>query len=107
MAHIARLIAAAAHRLGREVGAVGFNQQPVARDEHSGFLQLRRLFEGHRPREADIEAKLQVFLRNLEAARKAVNDPVGELRAAALRRLFAACMEKGAPLDDEETEGLL
>ena len=53
--------------------------------------------------------RLEDILLWLHAQRAALKTamPEEQLRAAALRRLFAACMEKGAPLDDEETEGLL
>lgn len=59
--------------------------------------------------EAMAPERLEDILLWLHAQRAALKTAIPEeqLRAAALRRLFAACMEKGAPLDDEETEGLL
>ena len=59
--------------------------------------------------EAMVPERLEDILTWLHAQRPAIKAriPEEQLRAAALRRLFAACMEKGAPLDDEETEGLL
>ena len=56
-----------------------------------------------------VPERLEDILAWLHAQRAALKTAIPEeqLRAAALRRLFAACMEKGAPLDDEETEGLL
>lgn len=59
--------------------------------------------------EAMVPERLEDILVWLHAQRPAIKAAIPEeqLRAAALRRLFAACMEKGAPLDDEETEGLL
>lgn len=59
--------------------------------------------------EAMTPERLEDILLWLHAQRPAIKARIPEegARAAALRRLFAACMEKGAPLDDEETEGLL
>ena len=59
--------------------------------------------------ETMIPERLEDILTWLHAQRPAIKAriPEEQLRAAALRRLFAACMEKGAPLEDEETEGLL
>ena len=59
--------------------------------------------------EAMVPERLEDILLWLHAQRPAIKARIPEegARAAALRRLFAACMEKGAPLDDEETEGLL
>lgn len=59
--------------------------------------------------ETMIPERLEDILTWLHAQRTAIKAriPEEQLRAAALRRLFAACMEKGAPLEDEETEGLL
>ena len=59
--------------------------------------------------EAMVPERLEDILLWLHAQRVAIKARIPEegARAAALRRLFAACMEKGAPLDDEETEGLL
>ena len=59
--------------------------------------------------EAMVPECLEDILVWLHAQRPAIKAriPEEQLRAAALRRLFAACMEKDAPLDDEETEGLL
>lgn len=59
--------------------------------------------------EAMVPERLEDILVWLHAQRPAIKAriPEEQLRAAALRRLFAACMEKGAPLDDEEMEELL
>lgn len=59
--------------------------------------------------EAMVPERLEDILTWLHAQRPAIKArmPEEQLRAAALRRLFAACMEKGAPLEDEETEELL
>ena len=56
-----------------------------------------------------VPERLEDILVWLHAQRPAIKAriPEEQLRAAALRRLFAACMEKGAPLDDEEMEELL
>ena len=59
--------------------------------------------------EVMVPERLEDILTWLHAQRPAIKAriPEEQLRAAALHRLFAACMEKGAPLEDEETEGLL
>ena len=52
---------------------------------------------------------LEEMLAWLHAQREVLKAemPEEKARAAALRRLFSACMEKGAPLTGEEMEGLL
>lgn len=59
--------------------------------------------------EAMVPEHLEEMLVWLHAQRAALKTRIPEerSRAAALRRLFAACMEKGAPLSDAETEALL
>ena len=59
--------------------------------------------------EAMVPERLEDILLWLHTKRPAIKAAIPEeqLRAAALRRLCAACMEKGAPLDDAATEGLL
>ena len=56
-----------------------------------------------------VPERFEDILAWLHAQRAALKArmPEEQLRAAALRRLFAACMEKGAPLDDAEMEELL
>ena len=56
-----------------------------------------------------VPERFEDILAWLHAQRAALKArmPEEQLRAAALRRLFAACMEKGAPLDDTEMEELL
>lgn len=70
IAHVRRLISAAADGFGRKVRAVRLNQDAVKRHIHRGFLQFRRFLEGHRPRKADEVPQFQVLLRNLPAAGK-------------------------------------
>ena len=59
--------------------------------------------------EAMVPERFEDILAWLHAQRAALKArmPEERTRAAALRRLFAACMEKGAPLDDAEMEELL
>lgn len=59
--------------------------------------------------EAMVPERFEDILEWLHAQRAVLKArmPEEKARAAALRRLFAACMEKGAPLDGGETEGLL
>ena len=62
IAHVRRLIPAAADGFGRKVRAVRLNQDAVKRHIHRGFLQFRRFLEGHRPRKADEVPQFQVLL---------------------------------------------
>lgn len=59
--------------------------------------------------EATLPENLEEILTWLHAQRPALRAviPQERARAAVLRRLFAACMEKGAPLDDAEMEAWL
>ena len=84
IAHVRRLIPAAADGFGRKVRAVRLNQDAVKRHIHRGFLQFRRFLEGHRPRKADEVPQFQVLLRNLLAAGKAVDDAAGQMLPVAL-----------------------
>ena len=58
--------------------------------------------------EAMVPENFEEILLWLQAQRMVLKAQMPEkVRAAALKRLFAACMAKGAPLDSAEMEGLL
>ena len=59
--------------------------------------------------EAMVPEHFEEILAWLQAQRAALKTGIPEekARARVLKRLFAACMAKGAPLDDAEMEGLL
>ena len=59
VADVRRLVAAAAQRLGREVGAVGLGEQAVGRDAACGLPQLGRLGVGDVACERDVPAALE------------------------------------------------
>src|SRR5579885_763462 len=77
---VSRFVAPTAERHGREVRAVGLDEQAFERDGQRDFAQILRLLERDVTRERDHEAEFQNGLGHPRAAAEAVHDPAA-LRA--------------------------
>ncbi len=81
-----------AQRHGREVRAVGFDEEPVGRHAERHLAQLVGLLESHVARERDHEAEAEHFVRHPLPAAEAVHDAAQgtarRCRAKHLDRLF-------------------
>jgi hypothetical protein len=69
-----RLVALAALGHRRQIGCVGFDQEPLERHRGGGLAKRFGLLEGNDTGERDVEAELERRLRKGVPGREAVND---------------------------------
>ena len=81
VAHEGGLVALAAIGDGREIGAVGFDQQAVERHAARDLLQLDRVLERDDAREGDVEAEVERALRDVPCLGEAMHDAAHLARA--------------------------
>ena len=85
---VGRLVALPAPRLGREVRAVGLDDEPVERERPHDLGEPARARIRHRPRDRDEEPEVEAPARHGQVAREAVEDPAarGHVLGRAERR---------------------
>ena len=75
---------------GRQIGAVGFDQDPIGRHRRGHGSQIVRLLERHHPGEADIHSQLDALGRRGRVAGERMHHAAPAVRAAGASRSIAS-----------------